>query len=691
MTTTSWRRWGLPGYRRLLSVLLALGVLASACSSSASTNEGATGGDETTEAGEATESEATESEETTESANASPIEPASFDVEFESDRCEFLVEDGFDAECGWVDVPQNWDDASDPDTVRLHVATITNDQTPDSTPVVYLEGGPGGDLFGGLEFGLGDRWGQLIDEHPLVVFSQRGSAISEVDLECEEVVDHSLEILEQDPDFDSEVNSQLEAFEACAERLIGEGADLTAYNTVSSANDAEAVRLALDLDEWNVLGISYGTRLGQEILRTHPDGVAAIVLDSVQPVDTSLGSLAAVPTTFEGALERFFEGCSSDAACADQFPDLEDRLFAIIDQAASDPFEVEAIDQLSLDSYDAIVDDSRLAGVIFNALYAPVAFGALPPLVEELENGETTILETLVGVQVTNTQFVSNGHFQAVMCHDYNPEAIPEGAFQAQLTGNEFFDETFIPSSTAAEVWADTCAAFPSGQAPAADNEPVESDVPALLLSGEYDPITPPSFADAVEPGLTNSQNIVHPNQGHAVTSDECGLDLALAFFAAPGAEVDTACLESSQPPPFVAPSLEGTVLEPFQESQLGILGVRPEGWSDQGFGASVRDDASIADQLVLLQQAAPAGEAQLVNLFATQFDFELIEAGGLTAGGRSWTMYEGESLLVGNVRLWTREDAGFTLAAALIGPEAGIADAQEHLIEEILANLRLG
>ena len=53
--------------------------------------------------------------------------------------------------------------------------------------------------------------------------------------------------------------------------------------------------------------------------------------------------------------------------------------------------------------------------------------------------------------------------------------------------------------------------------------------------------------------------------------------------------------------------------------------------------------------------------------------------------------MYEGESLLVGNVRLWTREDAGFTLAAALIGPEAGIADAQEHLIEEILANLRLG
>lgn len=668
--------------------LLALALLATACTSGDSSSNAAPT-DEATEEGEASEgSETTESDDATEEEEPAG-EPASLDVAFESDSCEFMVQDGFDAECGWVEVPQNWDDASDPDVIRLHVATITNDQTPDTTPVVYLEGGPGGDLLGGLEFGLSDQWGQLIDEHPLVVFTQRGSATSEVDLECEEVLDLGLEQIEQDLSLDEEFGQTIDAFEACAERLVGEGADLTSYNTVASANDAEAIRRALGLDEWNVLGISYGTRLGQEIMRTHPDGVAAIVLDSIQPVDTSLGSLAAVPTTFEGALTRFFEGCSADAACGEQFPDLEERLFAVIDQAAAEPFEVEAVDQITLESFDAVIDDVRLSGLIFNALYSPTLFGAMPPLIEELENGETSILSTFVGVQVTNAQFISNGHFQAVMCHDYSPSAIPEGAYEAGLTGNEFFDESVIRASARAD-WESTCAAFPSGTAPTADNEPVQSDVPALLLSGEYDPITPPSFADAVEPGLTNSQNVVHPNQGHAVTSDECGLAIALGFFADPASEVDTSCLADSATPPFVAPSLEGTVLVPFEDPTLGLLGVRPEGWIDQGFGTSVRDGVNVADQTVLIQQAAPVGEQQFVDLVASQFGGEIVEAGGLTAGGRTWTAYEGDTG-VGFVRMWTRSDAGTTLVAVLIGTEAGLDDAQEHIVEEVLSTLRLG
>ena len=72
---------------------------------------------------------------------------------------------------------------------------------------------------------------------------------------------------------------------ACADRLQAEGADLGAYNSVASANDVDAIRAALGHDQWNVLGISYGTRLGQEVVRNHPDGVRALVLDSVQPTD----------------------------------------------------------------------------------------------------------------------------------------------------------------------------------------------------------------------------------------------------------------------------------------------------------------------------------------------------------------------------------------------------------------------
>ena len=269
---------------RLLLTLLILALVAASCSSSESattTPDGDTSVADTPTSEESSDDDESPTEDPTadddndedapeeESPEEAPpaeetpaaVEPATF----ESAECEFLVADGFEAECGWVEVPQQWDDASDPDTIRLHVATFTNDQTPaDATPVVYLEGGPGGDTFFGLELSLAERWGELINQRPFVAFTQRGSSLSEVDLECEEVIDESLDALGRVPDREADGEAQLEALAACASRLIDEGADLTAYNTVASANDADAIREALGLDSWNVLGISYGTRLGQE-------------------------------------------------------------------------------------------------------------------------------------------------------------------------------------------------------------------------------------------------------------------------------------------------------------------------------------------------------------------------------------------------------------------------------------------
>ena len=166
----------------------------------------------------------------------------------------------------------------------------------------------------------------------------------------------------------------------------------------------------------------------------------------------------------------------------------------------------------------------------------------------------------------------------------------------------------------AADLAQETCEVFPAGSADASVTEPVQSDIPTLILSGEYDPITPPSFGEAVAPGFSNAQNIVFPNQGHAVAGSECGLAVALDFMANPDSPVDQTCIASSPTPPFVAPSLEGTTFEPFEEPLLGVSGVSPEGWISQGFGTFVRDDASIADQLVLLQQAIPAPPAQFIG-----------------------------------------------------------------------------
>ena len=683
---------------KLLLTFLILALLAASCSSSepatttpdadASTDQEVSDSEQSPPDDTAVANNEDESEETSDAASIAEETPADVEpISFESADCEFLVVDGFEAECGWVEVPQQWDDAADPDTIRLHVATFTNGQTPaDATPVVYLEGGPGGDTFFGLEFSLADSWGELINDHPFIAFTQRGSSLSEVDLECEEIVDLSAEQFERAPDLEADSEAALEALAACASRLIDEGADLTAYNTVASANDVEAVRQALGIESWNVFGISYGTRLGQELARTHPDAIESLVLDSVQPTDPALGSLASVPTTFQGSLERFFAGCEADTACAETYPDLETLFFDVIEQADATPFEVEGLDPLTGEPFEAVVDDSRLSSLVFNALYNPTAFAALPALFEELEAGETTILGTFLGIQVVNSEALSTGHFTAVICHDYTAELTDPSLYDDGLTGDPFFDVLFA-GENAAETAQETCDVFPSGSADASVTEPVESDVPTLILSGAYDPITPPSFGEAVAPGFSNGQSVVLPNQGHAVAGSECGLEIALAFIAAPTSPVDQSCIETSPTPPFVAPSLEGTTFVPFEEALLGVSGVSPEGWSDQGFGTFVRGDANLADQLVLLQQAIPAPAAQFIGLFEAQLETVFVEAGEQTVGDRTWSIFEGESSF-GDARVWTFEDGGSTVAAGLIGNSASFDDATEHLMPEILGNL---
>lgn len=78
------------------------------------------------------------------------------------------------------------------------------------------------------------------------------------------------------------------------------------------------------------------------------------------------------------------------------------------------------------------------------------------------------------------------------------------------------------------------------------ENQPVVSDVPVLVMSGEYDPITPPSWGQAAADYLANSAHFVFPGIGHgAVESHPCPTSIALAFLNAPEnvRNLDGACI----------------------------------------------------------------------------------------------------------------------------------------------------
>jgi pimeloyl-ACP methyl ester carboxylesterase len=97
------------------------------------------------------------------------------------------------------------------------------------------------------------------------------------------------------------------------------------------------------------------------------------------------------------------------------------------------------------------------------------------------------------------------------------------------------------------------CGRWPAGTLDTDFREPVVSDKPILLLSGDNDPITPPAYAERViGDGLRNSTHVIGHGQGHGLIVVGCVPRLLRAFLQAPLPEnLDASCLEGEPPTPF--------------------------------------------------------------------------------------------------------------------------------------------
>ncbi len=567
---------------------------------------------------------------------------------FEAAGCEFDVVTDLDFRCGFLVVPENRSAPDNGREVRLHVAIFEspNPDAPDD-PIVYLDGGPGGESLEPLQFTLGTVWDGFLENRDMIFFDQRGVGLSTPSLECTETRQLTFDLLDDDLPAEEYVARELQALTECRERLDGDGIDVTQYNSASNAADVADLRIALELDEWNVLGISYGTRLAETVMRDHPAGIRSVVLDSTYTPDVDL--IASAPANFSRALDVFFAGCETDTACSEAYPDLEQRLFDLVARLDADPITAPVRDVFTNERYDAVFDGQTLLGVVFQGLYSEQVIPVLPQLVDELERGETTTLVLLATNNLANGAFFSYGMNLSVQCNEEVPFT-DESEVAAAATAEPRLEEFFATASNIGVPVYDMCDLWQAGTGAPVENEPVTSDLPTLVMSGEYDPITPPAWGERASATLSNATYVEFPGVGHGASlSGDCPLSVATAFFDDPAAPVDTSCIAEMGGPSFVVPGGEvpSVVLVPFEDSIFGttVTGVVPEGWEKVGPGAWTRGATGL-DQTAVVQQVAPgtADPEVLIGLFSTQLGFEdPPESGGtIETGGRVWTLYRG-------------------------------------------------
>jgi pimeloyl-ACP methyl ester carboxylesterase len=445
-------------------------------------------------------------------------------------------------ECGFVVAPLRHGEPNG-STIRLPVAIrrATNAGGPPD-PLVLAQGGPGGDAF--EVFSLLVPNTTIAAQRDIIVFNQRGTPYAEPELSCPET-DAALSDILAATDEEGE-RLYNDALDACYARLQAEGIDLSAFNSLENAADVPLIVAALGYDEYNFYGVSYGTLLGLHLMRNHPEGLRSVILDSVVATDENF--LAHLPESEDRVLDEVFAACEADPVCRQQYPNLEERFFAVIRQYDENPVTITLIDPETRQRHDALLSGAGLRSVLFQLLYIPRMNAVLPKIVADLERGDTRYLEGMWPLLAFD-QLVAEGMYYSVICAedaDIDVAAVPVETLRPEIAETARDD---------LQSYVDTCARWQVDLLPPSVDDPVVSDIPTLLLSGRFDPVTPPAFAQTAAAGLSRATALVDPAASHGVAFfDPCVNDVVASFLDDPTTTLDAGCIALKQPASVVPP-----------------------------------------------------------------------------------------------------------------------------------------
>ena len=434
--------------------------------------------------------------------------------------CWFKIPAGANVSCGYVGVPEDRSQPSTAEnTIQLAVAVFHSTASqPEPDPVFLLAGGPGqGAIEAVVQYF--DAFTRLLKVRDLVAFDQRGTGYSLPSLNC----------VEDNP-------------RACHDRLTRAGIRLAAYTTRENAADVDDLRRALGRTRINLLGGSYGTRLGLTVMQHYSSAVRSAILDSVAPPQLDLGP-ELVRSKARG-LRVLFAGCSAHSECRASYPELETTLYDLVRQLDRQPLFFE------VDGTPIILSGRDFIRLIFLSMYSAEALPHLPKLVYDTREGDFKTLHGFIRRVLLRPDYISEGMMFSVECAEdvafETPAEFAAAASELAAPIREHIATDDLYFYGICEFWG-------VPPAPARVKSPVASDIPALLLAGKYDPLTPVGWAELAAETLPRSYIYEIPDAAHAVfITSECAQSLMAQFLDDPMVAPDAACIDMLGSPDFI-------------------------------------------------------------------------------------------------------------------------------------------
>jgi pimeloyl-ACP methyl ester carboxylesterase len=436
------------------------------------------------------------------------------------------------AQCATLEVPEDRN-AEETTTVELFIAVLpAKSKHPNPDALTVITGGPGQ---ASTQFFVtfADAFQRIRRERDIVLVDQRGTGRSNP-LTCDAID-------ELDPWNAGSTEALSESVRACLKQLPG---DPRHYTTSVAVRDLEAVRVALGYESLNLYGISYGTRVALHYLRRYPESTRTVILDGVVPGDWSIG--ATVSPDAQRTLDRIFAACIDDVECNRVFPELPAAFLALRERLREAPAKVKLDDPLDGTPQEIEFGERELALAVRMLSYSPEASSLLPLLIfDASETGDLRRLAAqAISVGRSLSKEINFGMHSSVVCTEDVPFFV---LADPTLGAGSAYLGTLVTDQLAT-----ICAEWPQGEMDPDLKRPVSSDRPVLLLSGELDPITPPSNAERAAASLRQRLHLVGRGQGHGMATRGCTPHL-MAEFVESGSlvDLDATCLEELDRAPF--------------------------------------------------------------------------------------------------------------------------------------------
>ncbi len=438
--------------------------------------------------------------------------------------------------CGSLEVYENRDTQTGR-KITLNVVVVPSlESAPTDAPLFFLEGGPGVAATDAVWMFVEDSTYRRTRD--VVLVDVRGTGKSNP-LHCD-LLGKRLEL----QNYFNEMYP--ETLVAACRHQLEQIADLTQYTTPIIVQDLEDVCRWLGYDRIDVMGLSYGTRLALVYMKLHPDRIRSAVL--IGPLAPSVHVPSLHAAAGQRALDLVLDDCEGDTACARAFPHLRQDLDQLSRSFGESGISVTIKHPVSGDETSLVIHKDIFFERLRSKMYMITGAREIPWIVTRAAQGDfAPFLELMIPEDFNEPPWLAEGLYLSITCAEDIP-FIDTAEARESYGGTYFGDYRVTQQTNAARHW-------PRGILPAGYQDSFTSDVPTLIISGYYDPITPPGFAEEVRRLLPNSRLLTISSMAHipaGMTNEECITDLINRFFLTGTADsLDASCIETMQAPSF--------------------------------------------------------------------------------------------------------------------------------------------